>query len=746
MTETKKRSTLGKWTRRGFLASAGLVGGGLALGLTLSPNRLKITSAEAVDGDEVLLNTWVKITPDNKVTVIVPHSEMGQGSGTGLAQFVAEEMEADWSLVSIEQAPVDDAHINSDLGRGYILGEGTAIPEFVYPMIDFAFLQVASGLVGQITGGSTAIRLTGWHGMRRAGAAAKRMLLEAAAADWGVSPDALTAEKSMVRHAASGREASFGALASRAATFSPSLKPALKDPKDFTIVGKRQPRLDLPQKVTGEAVFGMDVIVPGMKYAAIRFAPIHKARVGALDASAALARPGVAQVVESGEAVAVVADSYWTAAQALEDVEVDWIGGDAGLSSAAIRQTHEKDLLEGPVETMVDEGDVGDLPGATSGGDGLVVSDFEVPYLAHAAMEPLNCTLWVRDGECEVWLGHQNALFAKRVVAETLGLDPEKVIFHPQLLGGGFGRRGRTEFVAAASRIAAKVDGPVKIVWSREQDMANAYYRPAVVSKLRGRVADGRAQAVSSRYIHSFGDMPDSERAFDFPYDVPNKHVGRVHCPSPIEVGSWRSVDFSQQGFFVESFMDELAEAAGADPFQFRLDHLSDPRKIAVMERLRREAGYTGAPLGDGRAQGVALVKSFDTIVGQVVEVSVSADGGVRVDKVTSVVDAGLIVNPDAAEAQIQGSVIFALTSALFGEITIEGGRVRQQNFPDYEMMRLANAPAQKVVFLKTDHPPGGLGEPGTPPATPALTNAIHRATGKRVRRLPLTKEGFYAV
>lgn len=743
MAEKKQRSTVGKWTRRTFLASAGLVGGGLALGVTLSPNRLKMTSDAAVSGDQILLNTWVKITPDNRITVIVPHSEMGQGAGTGLAQMLAEEMEADWSLVSIEQAPADDAHINSDLGRGYIVGEGASIPEFMYPMLDFAFLQVASGLVGQLTGGSTAIRLTGWHGMRRAGASAKDMMLQAAAQEWAVPVASLTAENSVIRHAPSGREATFGALAGRAAEFTPSLKPELKDPKTYKIVGKPQKRLDLPAKVTGEAQFGMDVVVPGMRYAAIHVAPIQNAKVGKLDASAALARPGVDEVVEIGDTVAVVADSYWTASQALSDLTVEWVGGDRSLSSAGIRATHEKDLVKGPFEAVIDEGDTGDLARATAETDGVIAADFDVPYLSHATMEPLNCTVWVRDGVCDVSAGVQNALFARRGAAEALGYDLEKVTLHPQLLGGGFGRRGRFDYVQRAVRLGEKIEGPVKVIWSREEDMADGKFRPAIVGKLRGRLDGDRMAAVSHRFIET-RSMPDSERSWDFPYTVANKLVERVDCPSPVPIGSWRSVDHTQHGFFVEAFVNEMAEAAGVDPLQFRIDHLSDPRWIAVMERLRDEAGWTGKPLGGGRAQGVALVKSFDTIVGQVVEASVTGDGGVKVHKVTSVVDAGLIVNPNAGEAQIESSVIYALTSALFGEISVEGGRIQQKNFPDYDMIRLANAPAQKVVFIKSDNPPGGLGEPGTPPATPALANAIYRASGKRVRSMPLARSGLY--
>ena len=737
----KKPSKIAKWTRRSFLATAGVVGGGLALGLTLSPNRLKMAAPDAATGDEITLNTWVKITPENQITVVFPHSEMGQGAGTGLAQMLAEEMEADWDTIAIEQAPVSDEYINSDLGRGYIIGEGTSIPGFMYPMIDFAFLHISEALVGQITGGSTAIRLTGYHGMRRAGAAAREMLMQAAAAEWDVPVAALVARNSEIIHEPSGRSATFGAFASRAAEFSPNLKPDLKPAKDYRIVGQPKPRLDLPAKVNGQAQFGIDAQVPGMVYAAVALAPVQGARATAIDDTKVTPRPGQGQVINLGDAIAVTANSYWTASQALSELDVTWTGGRTDLSSAAIRAQHTSDLDSGDIQMMDEDGDMT----ASLSTAQVLKAEFEVPYLAHATMEPMNCTVSRTADGAEIWAGSQNMLFARNAAAEVLGLDPAAVTMHPVYLGGGFGRRGRTDFVTLAARVAMELDTSVKVIWSRETDMANDVYRPAVMSRMEGAIENGRITAIRHRYIDAQSGMPDSERPFAFQYDVPNRDIARVICPSKVPVGAWRAVDFTQMGFFNETFMDDLADAAGEDPLEFRLRHTSHPRIRAVLERLGAETNW-GADLPAGEALGMAMVDSFETIVAQAVHVAVSADGDVRVKKVTSVVDCGQLVNPDAGDAQIKGAVIYGLTSALFGEITVENGEIQQLNFPDYDMLRLSNAPEQSVIFMESVEPPGGLGEPGVPPVSPALANAIYRANGMRLRSLPIIKHDLYPV
>ncbi|MEM9388766.1 MAG: molybdopterin cofactor-binding domain-containing protein [Pseudomonadota bacterium] len=738
MSERKPHNgRLGRITRRAFLASAGLLSGGLTLGIALAPNRLRMTSEGSTQGDQVLLNTWVKLTPDNQLTVLIPHAEMGQGAGTGLAQMLAEELDADWSRVRIEDAPTSDAYTNSDLGRGYVIGEAPAIPEFMYPLIDFTFLQISKGLVGQITGGSTAIRLTGHHGMRRAGAAGRQMLLAAAADLWQVDATELRTRDSQITHAASDRRITYGELANAAARYSPSLKPALKAPGEYRLVGRSVRRLDLAGKVDGTAQFGIDVIVPGMAYAAIALPEVRDARAVIAHDAKARARAGVRDVLNLGDVVAVVADSYWVAQQALGDLSLRWEGGQRKLTSEQIRSQHEQDLAKGKRQ-RVDR--VGDTETALTTGTSLA-ADYAVPYLAHATMEPLNCTIHAREDSADLWVGHQNFPFARDALAGELGLDADRVTVHKRLLGGGFGRRGQLDYIRIAARIAARVPAPVKVIWSRENDMANDTYRPAIRAKLRGAVGqDGRLSAFVNRYVYTDAGMPDSERPFALPYDVPARDIARVQCPSPISVGAWRSVDFTQHGFFNESFIDELAHAAGADPLAFRLDHLSDPRMRVVLEKAADTSGW-GSDRGPGRALGVALVKSFETIVAQVVDASVEDGGEVIVHRVTSAVDCGLVINPDSARAQITGSVVFALSAALYGEITVEAGRIQQRNFPDYRLLTLADTPTQDVHFIAGSQIPGGLGEPGVPAVAPALTNAIFAATGKRLRVLPIARQ-----
>lgn len=741
MTDLKRTSRLRTWTRRGFLATAGVVGGGLALGLTLSPNRLQIASDAVLGSDEILLNTWVKIAPDNTITVIVPHSELGQGAGTGLAQMLAEEMEADWDTIRIQQAPATDEYVNSDLARGFLMGDGARIPAFVFPMLDFGLFQVAGSAVGQLTGGSTAIRLTGQHGMRRAGAAAREMLLRAAAEDWGVALSDLTAQNSVIRHDPSGRSATFGEMSTRATAFTPNLKPGLKDPSRFHTIGTSKPRFDLPAKVDGSAQYGIDVTLPGMVYAAIALPKVRDARAARVDESGVTRRPGLGRVLNLGDVVAVTADSYWTASRALGELSIDWQGGRRDLSSASLRAQLDADLSSADIETMDDAGDAA----AHLAGAGTVRAEYAVPYLAHATMEPMNCTLSVGPEGAEVWTGHQNPYAARGAVAEVLGLDPAQVTMHPVYLGGGFGRRSEMDFVTIPARLAKELGTPVKVIWSREADITNDAYRPAVLARLEGAVKDGRIAAFRNRYTEMRPGRTEGEGPFLLPYDVPNRDIGRAICESPIPVGSWRAVEFTQLGFFHEAFMDELAEQAGADPLEFRLAHAGNPRIRAVLERLRSEANWQAA-LPAGHAQGMALVESFGSIVAQALEVSVTGDGGVRMHRVTSVVDCGQVINPDSGAAQITGGVVFGLTAALYGEITLKDGAVEQQNFPDYDMMRLANAPAQSVHFMPGTEPPGGLGEPGTPPVAPALVNALYQITGQRIRALPIRKHGLFAV
>jgi isoquinoline 1-oxidoreductase beta subunit len=563
-------------------------------------------------------------------------------------------------------------------------------------------------------------------------------LLHCASESWDVAMDSLRVSKSVVYHDASSRTATFGELSSLAAKYTPPLKPALKSFDQYTIVGQAKPRLDIPEKTDGTAVFGMDVMVPNMLYAAIKQAPVRDAKVVSVDESTLAGQPGITKMINLGDAVVVVADSYWGASRALEKLDIEWGGGQQELSSSALFQTHENEL-DTQSGTVVDStGDVGLLLNS----EDAIVAQYAVPYLAHAAMEPMNCTVWVQADKCDIWVGHQNPLDAKKAAASELGMPLADVTLHNCYLGGGFGRRSSSDVVSQAVKVAREVDVPVKLVWSREQDMSNDFYRPAIVSRMKGTLGGNKIEAMSHSYIHTETGMPDSERAFDFQYDVENKEISRVNSPSPIPTGAWRSVDFTQMGFFNESFVDEMAHSANVDPLDFRLMHKTDERERAVLERLRLESNW-GEPSAAGNVQGIAIVNSFGSIVGQVVELSVDAEQRINIDRVTSVVDCGLLINPSSAEAQIQGSVIFALTAAAFGEITLRDGKVEQQNFPSYDMLRMANTPKQSVHFIKSNHPPGGLGEPGVPAAAPALTNAIFAATGTRIRTLPITRGGF---
>lgn len=720
-----------KWTRRGLLGVGALVGGGLAVGLYVTPNRLKISSPAAVEGDEVLLNTWVKITPDDQVTVIAPHSEMGQGVGTALAQMLAEEMEADWSKVSFEQAPADEAHANSDMARAVALGEAT-LPGFIAPFIDYRYFKVSQGGFRQVTAASSSIRLTGWHGMRRAGASAREMLQEAAAKLWAVDADMCEARRGRVRNLETNVSASFGELAEIAGRLTPPLSPRLKARENYTIVGQPALRMDIPDKTAGAAEYGIDVRLPDMSYAAVAAAPV-------MGATISRATPGAdidlatAEIITLDHAVAVVADSYWRAQRILDAVEIITEGGQRDLSSEAVLAAQTDALASGMGETVHAEGDV------SSAGGGINAS-YVAPYLAHAAMEPLNCTVWIREGGCEVWVGHQNPLHVRDAVAARLGLPTGAVIIHNRTMGGSFGRRATVEFVELAVDIARNSKGPVQVIWSREEDLRQDMFRPAVSASFKGAVdPNGGVAAWDARYIQASWDDPTRPEVP--PYTLPNIAVTRVDQPSPAPVGLWRSVDHSQHGFFTESFMDELAAAAEVDPVEFRLAHL--PQRHRKVLSLAAEMSGWGSATPEGRGRGAAIVESFGAIVAQIVEVSVTGDNQIKAEHVWAAVDCGLVINPDGAEAQIQGAVNFALSAALYGEINIEAGEVRERNFPDYEMVRMASAPRIDVQFVDSAEPPGGLGEPGVPPLAPALANAIFAVTGKRVRRLPVTREGF---
>lgn len=738
MTKENSVALKKKLSRRKFLLGTGaVVGGGLVLGYMAMPNQ-NADIARRDKGNGRILSGWIRITPDNKVSVIVPHAEMGQGAHTALPMMAADELDADWELVSMEQAPGLPEFANEPLGEGFILGD--SMPDILAPLINKSFYAIAKAMDLQITGGSTSVRFTGQYGMRVAGAAAREMLLEAAAKEWSVSVSELSTAKSFVHHKASGKSASYGSLAQAASEMDPNPTPTLKARGEHTIVGTRIQRFDIPSKVDGSAKYGIDAEVDGMLYAAIARVPVHGGHVTSVNDTAALAMPGVKKVCNLGYGVAVVADKYWRAKTALDAVDFEFDGqGNGLLDSDSIFKKFTSDLKTMDLEFDIEEGDVDGAEGAT-----VVEADYAVPYLAHACMEPMNCTAWVRDGKCDIWTGTQAALMARAAAATAAGIEPENVTVHNFMLGGGFGRRIHSEndYVRPAVEISKMVGAPVKTIWSREEDMRFDEYRPAMISQFRAVLDDGgRPVAWRNRY----SDKREPVEAPLIPYGVENQSIGYVVSQSHLKLGPWRSVDHSQHAFFTESFVDELAHAANADPLEYRLSLLADkPRHANVLKTAADAAGwYTG--VRDGRAMGLAVHESFGSIVAHVAELTVDHDGTAHVHRVTSAVDCGEAINPDTIEAQIESAIIYGMTAACYGEITVENGQVVEGNFPDYEMVRLAEVPEIDVHIIESGAPLGGLGEPGLPPIAPAMTNALYTLTGTRVRKLPLKNYKFSA-
>ena len=713
------------WTRRAFIGTGSLVGGGFALGVAgfaFAPNRHSVVSDTAArDGQ---LTTWILVTPDNLVTVLVPHCEMGQGTHTALAMMAAEEMEADWNLVRVREAPARDEYANAYMARPMM----PPIPAPLVRGLDYGTYRAVRLLGFMTTGGSTAVRGTGVYGMRVAGAAAKEMLVAAAATKFGVPASECRAEMSRVRHAASGRRATFGELAGAAARVPVPTAPALKSADAYTIRRTAKPRVDIPAKVDGRAIYGIDFTLPGLLYAAVEIAPVFGGRLVSVDTAPAEAMPGVTRVVRLDAAVAVVADTYWHARRGLAALKPEFdAAGHGDVSSRSIFAAFDRALGEAPP--------VGSVPR-------VVTADYRVPFLAHATMEPMACTARVQGGSAEsaeVWAGVQDPLNARAMAAKALGISAERVQLTNFLLGGGFGRRlpYSYDYVELAVRIAKAVSpAAVKLVWSRENDIQHDYYRPAAMTRFAGALdASGAPLAVHSSYAGG-GDGEST----NLPYAIANKTATARDAKHPIRTGAWRSVLNSQHGFFKESFVDELAHAAGKDPYRFRADLLAgQPRHRAVLDRVASMARW-GEALPPREGRGIALVESFGTIVAEVAHVAVADDGQVRVKNVWAVVDCGDVINPDSAAAQVEGGVIFGLSAALVGEITIDGGRVVERNFKDYQMIRIADAPAIASAFIRSDAPIGGLGEPCVPPIAPAVANAIFAATGTRVRELPISK------
>jgi len=732
-----------KLNRRRFLLGTTVVGGGLLLGYAATrPSRHTRANAGHTTGNQRFLTTWLRLDRDNTVTVIVPHSEMGQGVHTALAMMAADELDADWNNVRVEQAPATDLFANGVLIKGFATSLGVSIPRFLDGVASAAAMKVAEVMNMQITGGSSSIRFTGEQGMRVAGAAAREMLLQAAAARWGVPQSEVTARLGRVHHDTSARSFSFGELAADAAQMQPNPYPQLKTPAQFTLMGTSLARVDIPAKVDGSALYGIDAKAPGMLYAAVKTAPVFGGTLLSVNSEAIMQRRGIVRVVELPDAVAVVADNYWRASQALAQLDIRFSETENDtVSTQSIHAQYDRDLQEGERHEDVEEGDTAS---ALAGASDIFEATYRVPYLAHAALEPMNCTVHFHDGVCEVWTGTQDNLGIRGRVARIAGIDENTVTLHSHYVGGGFGRRlpNATNTIDQATLIAQHFDVPVKTLWSREEDMRQDYYRPAVTSVFKaGFDAGQRLQAWQNHYI---GKNEPAEAAHS-PYAIPNKSIAWVDSPTHIPFGAWRSVAHSQHTFFMESFVDELAHHAGRNPYQFRLDMLADrPRHAEVLRRAAERAGWD-RNLAPGRARGIALQESFGSIVAQVAEVSITEQGGVRVHRVTCAIDCGRAIHPDTVASQAEGGIIFGLTAALYGEITIGQGRVQQSNFPDYDMIRLADSPEIDIVTVESGAALGGLGEPATPPIAAAVANAVYILTGQRVRELPLKNYRFTA-
>jgi isoquinoline 1-oxidoreductase subunit beta len=664
-------------------------------------------------------NAFIRIDQAGHTTLVMPQVEMGQGIYTAVAMILAEELDADFASVTLEHAPPDEK----------------------------LYANPAFGI--QATGGSTSVRAF-WKPLRTAGAGARAMLVQAAAQQWQVEPASCTASNGEVIHSASGRKLSYGALAHAASSQAPPKDVALKDPKDFVLIGKPLKRLDTPDKVNGKAVYGIDAMLPGMKFATLAACPVFGGKVAKVDDSAARKVPGVRQIVILDDLVAVVGDHMWAAKKGLDALVIDWDEGpNARLSSQDIwqdlRAASEKDGVVAKSE--------GDIAKGLATGDRLDAS-YELPFLAHATMEPLSATVHFKPDSCEIWTGTQIVARVQSEAAKAAGLPVEKVIVNNHLLGGGFGRKLEPDMVVAAVRIARQVDGPVKVVWTREEDIQHDIFRPVYRDTIAATLSGGKivgwkykiaGAAIIARWLppafQKGIDIDAVDSAVDQPYDIPNVHVEYVRAEPPaIPTGFWRGVGCNNNVFAIECFMDELARKAGRDPIDFRRSMLGkNPRLLAALNLVAEKSNW-GQPLPARVGRGVCVQPSFASFMATVVEAEVDEYGEVKLRRVTSAVDTGIPVNPDTIVAQVEGGLIFGLTAALYGEITIEKGRVQQSNFNDYRMLRIDQAPKIEVHVIKTGESPGGIGETGVTAGPPALRNAIYAATGVALRRLPIDR------
>jgi isoquinoline 1-oxidoreductase subunit beta len=726
-------------TRRMVLLGGLGTAGALVVGYVLWPSRrIARANAMAAKAGEQFVTSWIKIGRDDLVTVVIPHCDMGTGIYTALSQMAAEELDADWNKVRAETAPADPLFANGALAEGFILSGRDIypdnIPAFARGTVANTFRDIAEYMGLQVTGGSSAVRATGVYGIRIAGAAAREMLVKAAAARWNISPEECSTRAGRVIHAATARSFGFGELASDATGYDPSSHPALKPKNKYTIVGRPLPRFDIPHKVDGTTRYGIDVRSPDMLYAAIRISPVFGGKLVSVDAREVESRRGAQKIIRLPDAVVAVADRFWRARDAADALNPVFDNHpNSSVTSTEITERRVQALNRELKTDLTTGSGVDALAGAR-----VIEATYQVPYLAHATMEPMNATALYKDGTLEVWCGTQDGLGARVACAKSANLPLEKVTFHLMPMGGGFGRRlpGFFNYLDYAVKTAMALPGrPVKLIFTREQDMRHDFYRPNVMSRFRAALsADGTPSAWVNDYTTDDGPNPEAHIS----YAIPNQAIRAAKVATHIPVGPWRSVESSWHGFFIESFIDELAHHAHADPVAYRLKLLTDkPRHSAVIRLAAEKAGWN-TPLGAGRGRGIAMVECFKTIVCHVAEVTVNPDGRVKADRFVSVVDAAMPVNPDGLRAQIEGGILFGLGAALYGEITIDRGAVVQANFPDYPVARLVDCPDIEIHLQENDAPLGGAGEPGVPPVAPALANAIFAATGTRLRNLPI--------
>jgi isoquinoline 1-oxidoreductase beta subunit len=716
MTVSEKIS--GEVSRRALL-TGGLAGGFLfAFHLPVRAVNEPVQPPDVTDG-KFAPNAFIRIDNAGKTTLVMPQVEMGQGVYTAVAMILAEELDADFAQLTLEHAPPNDKLYGN--------------PTF--------------GL--QVTGNSNSIRAF-WKPLREAGAGARAMLVQAAAREWQVEPASCTTANGEVTHKDSGRKLAYGALALAASSQTPPKDVALKDPNNFTLIGKPLKRFDTPDKVNGKAVYGIDAMLPDMKFATLAACPVFGGKVGKVDDSAARKIPGVRKIVVLDDMVAVVGDHMWAAKKGLDALVIDWDEGpNARISSKDIWQ----DLRSASQKDGAVAKSEGDIAKGLATGDKLEAS-YELPFLAHATMEPLSATVHLKPDSCEIWTGTQIMTRVQSEAAKAAGLPVEKVIVNNHLLGGGFGRKLEPDMVVAAVRVAKQVDGPVKVVWTREEDIQHDIYRPVYRDTIAATLSGGKivgwkyrvtGSAVIARWLppafQKGIDIDAIDSAADMPYDIPNIHVEYVRAEPPaVPTGFWRGVGPNNNVFAIESFMDELARKAGKDPIDFRRAMLGkNPRLLAALNLVAEKSNW-GQPLPERTGRGVSAQPSFGSFIATVVEAEVDEQGEVHLRRVTSAVDTGIAVNPDTIMAQLEGGLIFGLTAALYGEITIDKGRVQQSNFHDYRMLRIDQAPKIEVHVIKSGEPPGGIGETGVTAGPPALRNAIYAATGVALRRLPIDR------